>query len=118
MKSFKRFFTERYTPHFNKKTGEARKHRHMADIVPDVNTHSATGGHTVPEYCKTDNNAVQEFESLKKMPSGIKTINLAKARKLKDQFKLNDFNGTLGNTGIFLSPHHESGFFTLTKKIA
>ena len=87
----------------------------MADIIPDVNSHSATGGKTVPEYCKSDNNAVQEFEALKRMNSGTKTINLAKARKLKDQFKLSEFKGTLGNTGIHLAPHHEPGFFTLTK---
>ena len=87
----------------------------MADIIPDVGTHSATGGKTVPEYCKTDNNAVQEFEALKRMNNGTKTINLAKARKLKDQFKLNELKGTLGNTGIHMTPHHEPGFFTLTK---
>jgi hypothetical protein len=115
VKSFKNFISERFNPHFNKKTGEARQHRHMADIIPDVNSHSATGGKTVPEYCKSDNNAVQEFEALKRMNSGTKTINLAKARKLKDQFKLSEFKGTLGNTGIHLAPHHEPGFFTLTK---
>lgn len=115
MKSFKDFISERFNPHFNKKTGEARQHRHMADMIPDVNSHSATGGKTVPEYCKHNNNAVQEFETLKTMNNGIKTITLAKARKLKDQFKLSDFKGTLGNTGIYLAPHHEPGFFTLTK---
>jgi len=113
--SFKQFVAEVFNPHFNKKTGEARQHRHMADIIPDVSTHSASGGKTVPEYCKTDNNAVQEFETLKTMPHGTKTINLAKARKLKDQFNLSDFKGALGNTGIHLAPHHEPGFFTLTK---
>ena len=87
----------------------------MADIIPDVNSHSATGGKTVPEYCKHDNNAVQEFETLKIMNKGTKIINLAKARKLKDQFKLSDFKGTLGNTGIHLTPHYKPGFFTLTK---
>lgn len=115
MNSFKQFVAEVFNPHFNKKTGEARQHRHMADIIPDVSTHSASGGKTVPEYCKTDNNAVQEFETLKTMPHGTKTINLAKARKLKDQFNLSDFKGALGNTGIHLAPHHEPGFFTLTK---
>jgi hypothetical protein len=113
--SFKDFFNEVFNPHINKKTGELRKHRHMADIIPDVSTHSATGGKTVPEYCKSNNNAVQEFEALKRMNSGTKTITLLKARKLKDQFKLSDFRGNLGNTGIFLAPHHEPGFFTLTK---
>jgi hypothetical protein len=49
------------------------------------------------------------------MTSGTKTITLLKARKLKDQFNLSEFKGKLGNTGIYLSPHHESGFFTLTK---
>lgn len=115
MKSFKDFISERFNPHFNKKTGEARQHRHMADMIPDVNSHSATGGKTVPEYCKHDNNTIQEFEALKKMTSGTKTITLLKARKLKDQFNLSEFKGKLGNTGIYLSPHHESGFFTLTK---
>ena len=116
MKSFKDFILERFNPLFNKRTGEARQHRHMADIVPDVNSHSATGGKTVPEYCKHNNNTVEEFESLKKpMNKGTKTITLAKARKLKDQFNLSEFKGTLGNTGIYLAPHHESGFFTLTK---
>jgi hypothetical protein len=115
VKSFKDFIFERYTPHFNKKTGEARQHRHMANVIPDVSTHSATGGKTVPEYCKSNNNGVQEFEALKAMNRGTKTINLAKARKLKDQFNLKEFKGTLGNTGIHLAPHHEPGFFILTK---
>jgi hypothetical protein len=115
VKSFRDFIFERFNPHFNKKTGQARLHRHMADMIPDVDTHSATGGKTVPEYCKSNNNSVQEFESLKTMNSGTKIINLNKARKLKDQFKLNEFKGTLGNTGIHLAPHHKSGFFTLTK---
>ena len=115
MNTFKDFFTERFNPHFNKKTGEFRQHRHMADVIPDVDTHSASGGKTVPEYCKTDNNAVQEFEALKRMPKGTKTITLAKAQKLKQEFNLSDFKGTLGNTGIYLAAHHEPGFFTLTK---
>jgi hypothetical protein len=113
--SFKQFVSEVFNPHINKKTGVARQHRHMANIIPDVDSHSATGGKTVPEYCKHDNNSVQEFETLKTMNKGTKTINLAKARKLKDQFNLSEFKGTLGNTGIYLAPHHESGFFTLTK---
>jgi len=115
VKSFKDFCIEVFNPHFNKKTGEARQHRHMADIIPDVSTHSATGGKTVPEYCKHDNNAVQEFESLKKMNSGAKIITAAKAQKLKDQFKLSNLPGTLGNTGISLTPHSKPGFFVLTK---
>ena len=116
MNSFKQFVSEVFNPHINKKTGEARQHRHMANIIPDVSTHSATGGKTVPEYCKSDNNTVEEFEQLKRPGiKGPKTINLAKARKLKDQFNLSDFKGTLGNTGIHMAPHHEPGFFTLTK---
>lgn len=115
MNSFKQFVAEVFNPHINKKTGEARQHRHMANIIPDVSTHSASGGKTVPEYCKADNNAVQEFETLKGMPKGTKTINLAKARKLGQQFNLSELKGTLGNTGIHMAPHHEPGFFILTK---
>lgn len=115
MKSFKDYVTEVFNPHFNKKTGEARQHRHMTDIIPDVNSHSATGGKTVPEYCKNNNNAVQEFETLKTMNNGTKTITLAKARQLGTQFNLKELKGTLGNTGVYLAPHHEPGFYTLTK---
>ena len=114
MKSF-RAFLEKFNPHFNIKTGEARKHRHMADNIPDVATHSASGGKTVPEYCKADNNAVQEFESLKKQNSGVKYINRIKASKLANSFNLKNMSGKLGNTGISLRPHTTPNMYILQK---
>ena len=111
MKSFKDFIFERFNPHFNKKTGEARQHRHMANMIPDVNSHSATGGKTVPEYCKHDNNAVQEFEQLKQPGiKGSKPITGLKVQKLAKQFGFNipsqaNEEVKCGNTGISVTIH-------------
>jgi len=114
--SFKVFFERNnFNPDFNKKTGEARQHRHLNDMIPDVSSHTKTGGKTVPEYCKSDNNAVQEFEALKNMNSGVKVINQVKAQQLKQQFNLKDFNSTLGNTKISIAPHTTPGLYILRK---
>jgi hypothetical protein len=111
MYSFKEFVTEHRGNYLriNPTTGLPRKRRHIDSMFanPDIRP--------VPKCHRADNNSVQEFESLKQMPKGTKTINLAKARKLQAKFNLRDTRGTLGNTGIFLAPHHEPGFFTLTK---
>lgn len=84
--------------------------------LPDVSTHSRTGGKAVPDMWKSDNNAVQEFEQLKKMQSGQKIINAAKANKLRKQFPVKD-TGMLGNTGIQLTQHpSQPNSFILIKK--
>jgi hypothetical protein len=112
--TFKEVF-EKYTPHFNANTGAAREHRHMKSVIPDVSSHSQSGGRTVPKYCQTDNNNVQEFEALKNVNSGTKVINAVKAQKLKKQFNIKNDNGTLGNTGITIQPHTQPGLYILQK---
>lgn len=106
MNSFKDHYRK-----FNKKTGEAVKRRHVDSMFANAAVRP------VPKAHRTDNNIIAEFESLKRKEKGTPpaTINLAKARKLQAQFNLKEPRGMLGNTGIFLAPHHESGFFTLTK---
>lgn len=123
MNSFKEFVAEVFNSrlHINRKTGEQRQHRHMADIIPDVSTHSKTGGLTVPEYCKTNNNAVQPFEELKRVSKGIKHIAGIHAKKLADLFGFNlpaqaNEEVRCGNTGISIKPHPvKQGFYILQK---
>lgn len=118
MNSFKQFVAEVFNPHFNKKTGEARKHRYMANVIPDVSTHTATGGKTVPEYCKADNNEVQAFVSLSNpgITTGEKIITKLEASKLMKKFNITTGSGKLGNTGIHIGPHPtKPGVYILRK---
>lgn len=71
----------------------------MHPVGRDPISHPQTPGKFVPDMWKSDNNAVEEFESLKKAPSGQKLINYKKAAKLRTKFPLQK-DGKLGNTGI------------------
>jgi len=101
---------------YTRKKGVARHKRDNIGVSNATNPNMKHAADVVPVCHRVDNNAVQEFEQLKRMQRGTKTINLQKARKLKDQFKLKGFSGVLGNTGIQLAPHQESGFFVLIKR--
>jgi hypothetical protein len=64
---------------FNKKTGERVKKRHEGVILtPGVD--SKHSGDVVPVSHRSNNNAVQEFEQLKRMNSGMKVIGALKAK--------------------------------------
>ena len=99
---------------FNKKTGERVVKRHEGIILPpSVSTKHA--GDVVPVSHRADNNAVQEFEQLKRMNSGTKIIGALKAKKLKDMYNIKSDSGKLGNTGILIQPHQKHGFYLLQK---
>jgi hypothetical protein len=103
-----------FKSHFSQKTNDFKKRRHMG-LGPDVSTHSATGGKFVPQMWKANNNSVQEYEALKRMESGEKIINSAKAAALKKLHPVSQ-EGKLGNTGISLLPHPtQQGSFILKK---
>ncbi len=93
-----------FKDYYSANIGEPVKKRHMHPIGLDPSSHPKSPGKFVPDMWKSDNNTVQEFEQLKKMNRGVKTINAAKAQKLKSLFKLYG-SGKLGNTGISLLPH-------------
>jgi len=99
---------------FNKKTGERVKKRHEGVILtPGVD--SKHSGDVVPVSHRSNNNAVQEFEQLKRMNSGMKVIGALKAKQLFKQFNSTRGDGKLGNTGITIKPHTKPGFFLLKK---
>ena len=105
-----------FKDHYRKfnKDGERVTKRHEGLILsPTMDTKHA--GDVVPVSHRANNNNVQEFEALKRLAHGTKTINQAKALKLKQQFNLKDFIGTLGNTGISMQPHQTSGLYILQK---
>lgn len=90
----------------------------MSDTVGVSNATSIDMKHTskiVPDCHKSNNNTVQEFESLKRQASGVKVINSNKAQKLRQQFNLKKQEGVLGNTGITIHPHVQKGFYVLKK---
>ncbi len=90
---------DNFKDYFNLKSIEPTKKRHMHPVGRDPMSYPKTPGKFVPDMWKTDNDAVQEFESLKRAPSGKKLINYKKAAKLRIKFPLKH-DGKLGNTGI------------------
>jgi hypothetical protein len=100
---------------FGIKSVEPVKKRHMHPIGRDPMSHPKTPGKFVPDMWKSDNDAVPEFEALKKASSGKKLINYKKAAKLRTKFPLKK-DGKLGNTGISMvqSPN-DSKVFILQK---
>lgn len=115
-----------FKDHYSKfrKDGTSVNRRHMRDTVGVSNATNPDmkhAGDVVPVVHRTDNNAVQPFEELKRVNSGIKHITSAHVRKLADQFGFNipaqaNEEVKCGNTGISVTKHPtKEGFYILQK---
>ena len=105
-----------FKDYYNAKSVEPVKKRHMHPIGRDPSSHPKSPGKFVPDMWRSNNNTVNEFEYLKNVESGVKTINKAKADKLCKQFSITSMPGTLGNTGITIAPHPSSSLSFMLKK--
>ena len=99
MNSFKSHFNLN-----NNKGDIVKKRRHMG-LVPDVSTHTKTGGKTVPEMWKAKHSN-QKVKSLLNNGSGHFTLNDVEVKQIEKEFPPVKYDPhhpkKLGNTGITL----------------
>ena len=111
-----------FKDHYSKinKNGEFVKRRHIDSNFSNnaVNPNMKHAAVIVPKAHRANNNAVEEFEQLKRANSGTKIISSLKAKKLMspDMFNITSGSGNLGNTGIHIAPHPQKpNTYVLTK---
>ncbi len=104
-----------FKDYFGLKSVEPVKKRHMHPVGRDPISHPNTPGKFVPDMWKTDNDSIEEFESLKNVSSGEKIINHVKAAKLRVKFPLKK-DGKLGNTGITMTQSQSDPKVFILKK--